>query len=173
MRMSYERDRTVITTPQAHDINDIKSYRNSASSTSESDLYNPIPHADWPEFNFEDLVTEQSDIVVHVKVIDTQSKPHVDGQPQAQLATLEILDTIKGNSHDKIVLDQALDYVEKGKTYIMLLRQQGDYFYESDKNSVIKEVDGLCTSNIPDFKGSFTELKDFESAFDSEQSSLN
>ncbi len=55
-------------TPQAHDINDIKSYRNSASSTSESDLYNPISHADWPEFNFEDLVTEQSDIVVHVKV---------------------------------------------------------------------------------------------------------
>lgn len=165
--MSYERDRTTITTPQAHDIADLNAYRNEVRSSDEADLYNPTPHADWPEFNFEELVSQQTDVVVEVKVVDTQEKPKVDGFPQAQLATLEILNTIQGDISGEIVLDQALDYVEEGNTYIMFLKQSGDYYYESDKNSILTEENGIYNSNIPDFEGSFKEIGTFKSTFNS------
>jgi hypothetical protein len=170
--MSYERNRTTITTPQAHDINDIRSYRNGVSSTSNTDLYNPTPHADWPEFNFDELVSKRSDLIVQVKVIDTKEKPKVDGLPQAQLATLEVLDIIQGTVTGEIILDQALDFVVEGNTYIMMLKQRGDYYYESDKNSILLEESGSYNSDIPDFKGKFTDVKTFKLKFKFKKSSL-
>ncbi|MEK3792941.1 hypothetical protein MKX42_14520 [Paenibacillus sp. FSL R7-0204] len=170
--MSYERDRTTITTPQPHDINDINPYRSSAKSSTSPDNYNPIPHADWPEYNFNELISKQSDVVVQVKVIDTQEKPVDDNLPPAQLSTLKILDTIQGDVSGEIILDQALDFVENGNTYIMILKKQGDYYYESDKNSILIDQNGTYNSNIPDFKGKFTEFDTFKSTFASKKLSL-
>ncbi|MBP1999704.1 hypothetical protein J2Z69_000723 [Paenibacillus shirakamiensis] len=170
--MSYQRDRTKTTAPQQHDINDIRSYRTGATSKDNANSYNPEPHADWPEFKFDELVSKQSDLVVQVKVLSNQEKPAVEGLPPARLSKLQVINTIQGSAPNEITLDQALDFVKIGKTYILVLKKIGDYYYESDKNSVILEENGSYNSNIPDFKKRFTEFNTFKSSFTIKKSSL-
>lgn len=162
--MSYERDRTTILTPQQHDIDDIESYRQNNLFKGTQQFYNPEPHADWPVYNFDEIIGDAAETVVLVEVTDVKPKQVGEGEPPAQLATLKVLETFYGSSDSEIILDQALDFVEPGESYIIFLKKKGDYYYEVSGESVIQEKNGVFTSKIPGFTGEFTK-ESFRSEF--------
>jgi hypothetical protein len=129
--------------------------------------------ADWPNYDFKTLVTVKADLVAQVTVTDVEE--FIDEQKfESQLATVQVQKTFLGQAPSSIVLHQALEYVEKGKTYIMFLKQDGPngYYYELTGASIIPDQNGIYVSSIPGFEGEFT-IDEFTNNFTTKLNSLD
>lgn len=126
--------------------------------------YNNQTHADWPKYNFSRLINDKTDLVAHVTVAKAEKRKGQDGLDR-QFSTLTVNKVFWGQVQpSEIVLNQAVEYVNPGETYIMFLKKNGDYYYEADGNAKLKEINGRFKSKIPDFTGEFT-LNEFAAQF--------
>ncbi|WP_330949434.1 hypothetical protein [Virgibacillus sp. MG-45] len=137
----------------------IKSMEESSTNTPQ---YNSEAHADWPVYDFNKIMNERADLVAFVKVESVTDKKDKEQELNAQLATLKLTKTLYNSessvsTSDTIVLDQALEYVYVGESYLMFLEKNGDYYYEVDGNSKVKEENGKYKVKIRGIQGSYTE----------------
>src|SRR5690625_4360131 len=120
--------------------------------------------ADWPVYDIYELMNDKSDLVVFATVKEIRDKEDIGDENhdsiKAKISTLQIDEIIYSRTPSKqrtIKLDQALDYVEPGKSYLLFLNKNGDYYYEVDGNSVIPEVDNMYKVDIPGIEGTYNK----------------
>jgi len=120
--------------------------------------------ADWPVYDIYELMNDKSDLVVFATVKEIRDKEDIGDENhdsiKAKISTLQIDEIIYSSTPSKqrtIKLDQALDYVEPGKSYLLFLNKNGDYYYEVDGNSVIPEVDNMYKVDIPGIEGTYNK----------------
>ncbi|MGM8216028.1 hypothetical protein ACLIA0_10690 [Bacillaceae bacterium W0354] len=114
-------------------------------------------HADWPDLNIEEIYNE-ADIIAVVKTENINKKKITANKNQedekdvleAQFTNLKIINLLKGNPSDKtIILNQALDFVENNKKYLMFLTKGEDgYYYEVTGTSILEFTNNKFMSNI-------------------------
>lgn len=117
-------------------------------------------HADWPTINFDEMMLG-ADLVAIVKIDDIKNEVQETENGEVferQYSTLKVKKVIKGEEDKNIVLNQAINHVEKNGKYIMFLRKGTDgYYYELTDVAIAVENQGIFKTLIPDLKGEFSE----------------
>ena len=131
-------------------------------SSATTPQYSPEAHADWPVYNFNKIINERADLVAFVTVESVEDKKVSEEEPNAKLATLKINKLLydSRNSVDissTVVLDQALEFVSVGESYLLFLEKNGDYYYEVNGNSKVKEENGKYQVNIEGIQGLYSQ----------------
>jgi hypothetical protein len=131
-------------------------------STANTSQYDPAAQADWPVYTFNKIMNEKADLVAFVTVESIEDKQVNEGLLGEKVASLKINKLLydSRNSIDKssaTSLVQAVDFVKVGESYLLFLRKEGDYYYEVDGNSKIKEVNAKYQVNIEGIQGSYTQ----------------
>ncbi|TQS76481.1 hypothetical protein DX933_01160 [Ornithinibacillus gellani] len=131
-------------------------------SSANTPQYSPEAHADWPVYNFNKIINERADLVAFVTVESVEDKKVSEEEPNAKLATLKINKLLydSRNSVDissTVVLDQALEFVSVGESYLLFLEKNGDYYYEVNGNSKVKEENGKYQVNIEGIQGLYSQ----------------
>ncbi|MGY3716832.1 hypothetical protein ACWE42_15055 [Sutcliffiella cohnii] len=118
-------------------------------------------HADWPDYKI-DTIVQEADLIAVVQVKDTNV-----GDPEGieglvrQYSTLKVDKIISGEANKSIVLNQAVDYVEKNKKYLAMLSKGTDGYYYEVTNTALIPYDSinkeLVKSQIRELKGDYTE----------------
>ena len=103
----------------------------SFTKTSENNL---PPSADWDTYTFEEYINEEADLVAFVTVLKVEDKSKMNEDDlDAKLSTLQLdeilFSNLQDSSLDKVILDQATEFVQPGEKYLMFLNKIGDYFY--------------------------------------------
>ena len=118
------------------------------------------PHADWPEYDINSL-TNRADIIVIGKVKNNKkslNKINDDLVLDRQFSNIEVKKTLKGNSEKQIVINQTIDYVDKGEKYLFFLSKGEDgYYYPLSDKAIIVEKKGEYHSEIDNLYGVFGE----------------
>ncbi|MYL35427.1 hypothetical protein GLW08_21330 [Pontibacillus yanchengensis] len=118
-------------------------------------------HADWPEYNFEELATK-SDAIVMGKVTNVEKKtvkhPQSQQEFNRQFSEVEVKNVLKGSTPDRITLNQAINYVDNGQVYVMFLKKSDDgYYYELSDTALVPEKHGKFRSSIKGLNGSLNK----------------
>lgn len=126
--------------------------------------YSTESSADWPIYEIDQMLNNQSDLVVFATVEDIRDKEEIGNENHdginAKISTLQIDEVVYSSSSNidrTIELDQALNYVEPGESYLLFLKKNGDYYYEADGNSLIPEIDNTFEVEIPGIEGSYNK----------------
>lgn len=122
--------------------------------------FSTVTHADWPEKDFDELV-EESDVIA-IAQMENQSikKEYLDEEHfiERRYSDLNIKEVLKGELETEIILNQALDYVEEGKQYLVFLRKGEDgYYYELTDDAIVPYEKGEYISNIKELTRNFKE----------------
>ncbi|MBO8155813.1 MAG: hypothetical protein H0Z32_05075 [Bacillaceae bacterium] len=120
----------------------------------------PEVQGDWPDKDIDELIKD-SDLIAIVKVKDKKMK---EGEKEAglkrQYSTLKIKEVIKGKPGKDIILSQALNFVDKGKEYLMFLSKDSDgYYYELTNVSIVPKKNRKFKSKIKGLQGTFYEIE--------------
>lgn len=119
-----------------------------------------VTHADWPEKDFDELVNE-ADVIAVVKVKDkTIKEDPIDEEHflERHYSELDIKKILKGNADTEIILNQALDYVEKNEKYLVFLRKGEDgLYYQLTDVAIVPNENGKYISKIKDLTKDFEE----------------
>lgn len=122
--------------------------------------FSTITHADWPEKNFAEL-TNEADVIAIVQVKTQKNKEEPIGEGhflERKYSNLDVKKILKGNLDTEIVLNQAVDYIEKNGKYLMFLRKGEDgFYYELTDNAVVPYKNGKYISEIEDLNNIFQE----------------
>lgn len=117
-------------------------------------------HADWPEYDIKSL-TNRADIIVIGKVNNNKksiNKINDDLVLERQFSNIEVKKTLKGKSDKEIVINQSIDYIDKGEKYLFFLsRGEDGYYYPLSDQAIIVENNGKYNSKIDKFSGVFGE----------------
>lgn len=121
--------------------------------------YSQEAHADWPHLDIDELI-EKADLIAYVSS-ETAKTKYVqladDSSIEAQFTDLEIQKVLKGESSNQVVLNQALDYVEADKSYLVFLSKGDDgLYYELSGESIIPENNHKFMSHIDGLSGDFS-----------------
>lgn len=126
--------------------------------------YSTEASADWPVYDIDQLISDKSDLVVFATVEDIRDKEDIGDENhdsiRAKISTLQVDEIVYSGTSSiprTIELDQALNYVEPGKSYLLFLKKNGDYYYEVDGNSLIPEIDSMYKVDIPGIKGTYSK----------------
>lgn len=128
--------------------------------------------ADWPSYNFEEMMGEATTVVVIGSVTNVVKLIDDEGF-ESQLATIKVNKGLTDDPPNEITLHQSLDYVEKGNNYILIVEKRGadGYYYELTDKAVIPVIENEVVSEIPGFSGKFT-INEFVELFNSKFKSL-
>ena len=131
-------------------------------SSANTSQYNPVAQADWPIYNFNKIMNEEADLVAFVTIENVEDKKVNEGLLSEKVATLKINKLLyesrkSVDASSNTFLVQAVDFVNSGESYLLFLRKEGDYYYEVDGNSKIKEENGKFQVNIEGIQGSYTQ----------------
>src|SRR5699024_8388805 len=94
---------------------------------------------DRPVYNFEEMM-DKADLIAFVTVDEIKDKDQ--DNVDAKIAKLKIDDVVYSkneNTEETIELDQSEKFVESDKSYLLFLNKEGDFYYETDGNSLIQE----------------------------------
>ena len=127
-------------------------------STSKQPEYNPQAQADWPVYEFDEVM---EDIESH-PLSNTDYK--YTGSKLATLNLDEVLYTSSSNisRNNDVLLHQAVEFVNPGESYLMFLAKRGDYYYEVDGNSKPKLENEKYEVFIPNIEGEYTKQEFIE-----------
>lgn len=110
----------------------------------------PLPAADWYQYDFDTLI-DKVDLIAFVTVDKNEKKD--DGGLPATLSTLKVTEVLYGSAPDSIILDQTNNIVEPGKSYLLFLNKNGDYYYELSEDSVVVEFKNQYKVQIDGIEG--------------------
>ena len=138
----------------------------SFTKTSENNL---PPSADWDTYTFEEYINEEADLVAFVTVLKVEAKSKMNEDDlDAKLSTLQLdeilFSNLQDSSLDKVILDQATEFVQPGEKYLMFLNKIGDYFYEIGAEGKIKLNDGRFKTHIKGLEGEYSQ-REFSERF--------
>jgi hypothetical protein len=119
-----------------------------------------VAHADWPEKDFDELINE-ADVIAIVQVKKQKIKEDTIGEGhflERHYSDLVVKKILKGNPDAEIVLNQAVDYIEKNEKYLVFLKEGDDgYYYELTDDAIVPYKEGKYISKIKDLTNDFKE----------------
>lgn len=114
---------------------------------------------DWPVYNFEEMF-EEVDLIAFVTVESNQDKKLTgkknEGSIDAKISKLTIDDIAYSkneNIEETIELDQSENFVEPGRSYLMFLSKDKNYYNLVDGNSVIPEKENIYEVKVSGIEG--------------------
>lgn len=126
------------------------------------DSESPEVQGDWPHKDLDELIKD-SDLIAIVKVKDKkmkESKVEKEAGLKRQFSTLKIKEVIKGKPEKEIILNQAYNFVDIGKEYLMFLSKGSDgYYYELTNVSIVPKKNSKFKSKIKGLQGTFNKIE--------------
>lgn len=144
---------TILITDSMYDKNGVQKLNTEAS-------------ADWPVYDYNQMIDTNSDLIAFITVESIQDKELTGNENidslNAKISKLNIDDVLynrSSNIEKTIKLDQALDFVEPGQSYLMFLSKNEGYYYVTDGNSVIPEKDNMYEVEVPGIEGKYDKIQ--------------